>query len=241
MLSQLRYLGRSLLDFVYPAHCLACGTAVADAGDALCAACWDEILTVRPVRCGRCCCPLQAPAPSCVNCASWDPGLERAVVLSPFAGAVQEAIHAVKFRQQPALGCELGRRFARAPRLAAILREVDLLIPVPLHPARRRERGYNQSLHIATGLAEVLGLPVCPQLLRRRRPTRQQTRLDADERRRNLRGAFEVTAELPAHTCIGVVDDVVTTAATLAACAQALGQAGARRVWGVALACPFQS
>jgi ComF family protein len=163
------------------------------------------------------------------------------VVLSPFAGAVQEAIHAVKFRQQPALGCELGRRFARATGLAAILREVDLLIPVPLHPARRRERGYNQSLHIATGLAEVLGLPVCPQLLRRRRPTRQQTRLDAEERRRNLRGAFEVTAELPAHTCIGVVDDVVTTAATLAACAQALEQAGARRVWGVALACPFQS
>jgi ComF family protein len=238
-LRHLAVLGHALLDFVYPPSCLACGAELEQASALLCDRCWEEITRARPVRCGRCSCPLPAPASECANCASWEPGLERVLVLAPFERAVQEAIHALKFRQQPALGAALGRRIGQAVELQADLRRIGLLVPVPLHPSRQRERGYNQSLHIARGLAGPLGVPVCPGILRRRLATRPQASLSAAERHANLRGAFAVAGPLPPHACIGVVDDVVTTSATLAACSAALRAAGADRVWGVAVACPF--
>ena len=234
-------LGRVLLDFVYPPHCLVCSKAIEHAGAHLCGTCWGEILVRPRFRCWRCSCPLETPAPTCGNCASWEPvDFERALVLGPFAGALQQAVHALKFRQQQQLGTELGRRLGRVPEFARALQEVDLLVPVPLHPSRQRERGYNQSLCIARGVAEVVGRPLVKGWLQRRIHTRQQARLEAAERRENLRDAFQVTGEVPMSGCIGVVDDVVTTGATLNACARALQQAGCSRIWALALASPFR-
>jgi ComF family protein len=234
----LRELGKSLLDFVYPPECLACGQGIEDAGAYLCAECWGEILAWRSCRCQRCGCPAETPVRSCANCAEWEPAFERAVVLGGFEGAMQQALHALKFRHQQALGVELGRRMGQA--LGPLLEEVDLLVPVPLHPARQRERGYNQSLGIARGLAEMLRVEVRGDLVERRVNTRQQARLEAPRRRQNLLGAFRCPAALPPHRCIGLVDDVVTTGATLDACARALVRAGALRVWALALASPFR-
>jgi len=230
--------GHALLDFAFPPHCLVCGQFLGEAGQSLCGRCWGEIQSPCPDRCPRCSCP-GAISP-CANCASWDPAVERALVLGDFAGALREAIHLLKFQGHQELGRCLGRCLGQAPELARALQQVDLLIPVPLHPARQRERGYNQSLRIAEGLAEALGKRLCADRLERRVPTRQQARLDAAARQQNLEAAFQVKGELPAHCCIGLVDDVVTTGATLGACGRALYQAGGRRVWGVALACPFQ-
>ena len=158
-LEGIQELGLSLLDFVYPLHCLVCGVAVEDADQYLCEACWREVL-IRPMaRCQRCSCPLGKREAVCTNCAGWDPVFERALVLGPFTGAMQQAIHALKFLQQPDLGTKLGCCLARAPDFAEVLQEVDVLVPVPLHPARERERGYNQSLCIARGVAEVVNRP----------------------------------------------------------------------------------
>ena len=142
------------------------------------------------------------------------------IILGCFSGILQEAIYAIKFHNQPRLGRELGRRMAlwRAEHLASI----DYLLPVPLHPARLRERGYNQSLQIANGLAAALGVPICNGLLHRRKNTRQQALLSAEERGDNLRGAFSQVGQLPVGARVGLVDDVLTTGATLLACAQAL-------------------
>ena len=175
----------------------------------------------------------------CHNCDTWEPAFARLLILGPFEGVMQDAIHAVKFGNRPGLGREMGRRLAACPDFARDWSSIQALIPVPLHPTRQRERGYNQSLHIARGLADVLGRPVCSDLLRRRRATRQQARLEADERQENLRNAFEVAAEIPLG-CLGVVDDVATTGATLNACAEALLEAGVDSVWGLALASPFR-
>jgi ComF family protein len=165
--------------------------------------------------------------------------VERAVVLGPFQGAMQEAIHALKYRQQRPLGQVLGQRMGQEKALGRVLEELDFLVPVPLHPARQRERGYNQSLEIARGLAQALERPVLDGLVARRKNTRQQARLEADERRKNLQGAFIALDTVPREGLIGLVDDVLTTGATFNACAQALLEAGAQRVWAVALACPF--
>ena len=235
MLSLARQLGRVLLDFVLPPHCLVCRQYLEFAEELLCAKCWGQIRVQRPARCPRCSSP--EPGERCANCASWE--VERALVLGEYAGPLRQAIHLLKFQGHRHLGAPLGRCLGQRPELAEALGEVDLLVPVPLFPARQRERGYNQSLGIAQGLAGVLGVPLCADRLQRQRSTRQQASLHAVERHHNLEGAFRVRGALPAHTCIGLVDDVATTASTLAAGARALEAAGARRVWGVVLACPF--
>ncbi len=189
---------------------------------------------------------LSAPTPAaatavgtCPNCRSWDPALERVLVWRPFDGVMQEAIHALKFNRNQRLGWELGRRLGASPRFHSSLAAIDMLVPVPLHPARQRERGYNQSLCIASGLAEAAGKPLRPGLVRRCRATRQQAKLDADERAQNLTGAFEAVEEVPGGIRIGLVDDVVTTGATLASCCKALEKREIASVWGVALASPY--
>lgn len=233
-----RELGKALLDFVYPPSCLACERAMPEAADYLCAACWEKILYLAPDRCRRCGCPLEREGAFCLNCATWEPDFERAVVLGRFAGPMQQAIHALKFKHHRELGIELGCRMGELLRDA--LEPVDLLVPVPLHPARQRERGYNQSLCIARGLAAALGVGVEDEVVQRRVNTRQQALLDAGQRRENLRDSFCCAKPLPEHGCIGLVDDVLTTGATLDACALALFAGGARRVWAVALASPFR-
>lgn len=235
--SGLRFLGSALLDFVYPPVCTACGAALDEATELLCPVCWTAIAdgARSPYgRCGRCGCPATAPGAACINCSGWEVAFDRAVVLGRFAGPLQEAVHALKFSGQRSLGPALGRSLAR--HLGAELTAVDLLIPVPLHPARQRERGFNQSGLIAAGLGEELGRPVAADLVIRRVQTRQQARLDAAARQDNLRDAFACPAPVPGDRCLCLVDDVLTTGATLDACARALRQAGARTVLAATLA-----
>jgi len=112
----------------------------------------------------------------------------------------------------------------------ATLPRPDALVPLPLHRARLRSRGYDQALELSRPLAQAFGLPLLDRALVRRRATPAQSRLDAAARRRNLRGAFDAdpAVVLPPH--VAIVDDVVTTGATLHAAARALRRAGAQRV-----------
>ena len=206
--------GRALLDFAYPPHCAVCEADI-EAADLLCGPCWAEI----------------APSEPRPQAEDGSRAFEKVVALGPFTGALQQAIYALKFRNQVRLGRALGERMGQC--LAEQLAPLDCLLPVPLHPARLRERGYNQSAEIAAGLGAALGVPVCDRVVRRRRNTRQQALLSAEERRANLRGAFALTAAPPAGTRIGIVDDVWTTGETMVACAQAVR---GDRLWAVVLA-----
>ena len=113
--------------------------------------------------------------------------------------------------------------------LAAVPRP-DVLVPLPLHRARLRSRGFDQTLELARPLARALGLPLRDDLLARARATAPQSRLDAAARRRNLRGAFTARSSRPLPAHVALVDDVMTTGATLHAAADALLRAGVARV-----------
>jgi ComF family protein len=218
-----------------PPHCLLCGDDGAAQRD-LCAACAADLVR-NHICCPRCALPLETPAPLCGEC------LERA---PPFAAAVAPFVYAhpldmlttrLKFGRNLAAGRVLGELWVDALRDARPALP-HALVPVPLHADRLRERGYNQALELARPLAAALQIPLRDDLLLRTRATSAQSNLDAIARRKNLRGAFSVAADaaLPAH--VAVVDDVMTTGATLRECARTLLRAGTERVdvWALARA-----
>lgn len=152
--------------------------------------------------------------------------MDRARAIGEYDGALRRIVHALKYDGRRSLARTLaGLMRDRAPNL---LLGVDALVPVPLHPARRRARGFNQ----AADLAHHLGGSVFPNALRRVRATAAQASLPAAQRHRNVRGAFEATgaATRLRGRVVLLVDDVSTTGATLEACARALKQAGVTEV-----------
>jgi ComF family protein len=149
-----------------------------------------------------------------------------------FNGPVREAVHRLKY------GSEHARAAWGAAQLARLLDELGwlptLIVPTPLHPRRRRERGYNQSERLATALSASARIPT-EDALERRRDTRPQVGLTADERVRNVAGAFAARRSLSGQSVL-LIDDVLTTGATLLDCARACRLAGAHDVRALTLA-----
>ena len=149
-----------------------------------------------------------------------------------FASPLREVVHQFKYRRVRRLAQPLGRLMAG--HLAARPIAIDAVLPVPLHPQRLAERGFNQAEALAQEVAQALGRPLV-RGLERTRATGQQAHLDARQRADNVRGAFCWRAAAPPGRLL-IVDDVLTTGATIGACAEALREAGAESVYGLALA-----
>jgi ComF family protein len=213
-----RGLARDLTAFLLPQGCAGCGRAGASSRF-LCRSCRVAIPQLSVSLCTRCLAEQREPA-GCLR----HPGYAvRAAWL--YVPAAERAVHALKYEERIDLARWLGREMARV--LPPGYRP-DLVVEVPLHPARRRERGYNQAGLLADIVAARLGSTRAPGLLARLRPTPPQARLGPRERRSNVAGAFEVLrAKSVAGRTVLIVDDVVTTGATLAACAARLRAAGA--------------
>lgn len=142
----------------------------------------------------------------------------------------------LKFGRQEQLGYRLGHLLGEAYRFHEEVQQCRLVVPVPLHRARKRERGFNQAEALAAGVARSLGLPLNSGILHRIRPTPPQTGLSYSARRRNVQGAFEVRGRSLRGQSVLLVDDVMTTGATAHACAMRLKQAGAEKVLVLTLA-----
>lgn len=217
-------------NILYPPTCLLCG-APGSAGLDLCAGCAAEIPPPGPA-CRLCARPLPQPG-TCGACLRHPPPQARTLAPFPYAGAVRELITGLKFRHQLAHARLLGALLAR--ELEGNPERPDLILPVPLHPARLRERGFNQALEIGRPIGRRLGIPMDHRAGQRLRDTPHQMGLHERERRRNVRGAFEVDGAV-AGRHVALLDDVITTGSTAAELARALLRAGAERVdvWAVA-------
>ena len=148
-------------------------------------------------------------------------------------GLLRQALLALKYEHAPQLAEPLGARLAE--RFLRLKWEAELVVPVPLHASRERERGYNQSRLVGAVLAQRLGIPLQPAALRRVVATRAQVGLDLQKRRQNVQHAFVAESPLVSGRDVLLVDDVYTSGATLGACAQALQDAGVRTVYGLTL------
>jgi len=225
--------GRYLLDFAYPRICVACEMQMTDTESAICFEC-------------------QWALPRNTNLLIHNESQENkfwgrvktggiySFLSFSKGGKVQNILHALKYRNQPELGVFLGKLCGKALKALNLFATADYLIPVPLHPSRRRERGYNQAERIAAGIGEILEIPVREDLLIRHKPTRTQTRTGGRfSRYKNLQGVFgspsEASAVLKNKTVI-LTDDVLTTGATLEVAASALWETGIKELYIVTLA-----
>jgi competence protein ComFC len=229
------------LGFLYPEICQLCAEQRATAREGyVCGQCWSHVRFIRPPFCERCGLPFEGELTTpfeCANCREMELHFSAARSAVAARGAVLEAIHRYKYQRalwfEPFLAGLLLRE--TVPALCGQNR--DLIVPVPLHPLKQREREFNQAERLAFHLSAATRIPLNNNLLRRVVFTSTQTRLTRQERAANMRGAFATRhgARLNGERVI-LVDDVFTTGATASACAQALLAAGADDVcvWTVA-------
>ena len=224
------------LSFFYPEVCQYCGQERATVGEGFIGAgCRQNVKLIEPPFCDRCGLPFQGEITTrfeCANCRSMDLYFTRARSAAVAQGMLLELIHRYKYQRalwlEPFLtGLLLGQA---VPPLKA--GQWDMIVPVPLHPARRKEREFNQAERLARVLSQATDIPLRKDLLRRISPTRTQTSLSRSERAANVRRAFACgrsAAELKSRRVV-LVDDVLTTGATTSACARVLLAEGAAEV-----------
>ncbi len=221
---------RPLLDFIYPPTCVSCGNLLSGEVEHVCLNCWDSIQRVTRTH------ALYLETKEKLLRSGHVAELASAFVFEK-EGAFQHIAHSMKYEGMPSLGLQLGKR------IGEVLQEwnlsADCVIPIPLHKRKLRERGYNQAELIARGVSETSGIEYRNDLVKRRKDTQSQTTLNIEERQENVAQAFEMIAgksqDIKDKRII-VVDDVITTGATIVSCAHKLRTAGAASVMAVSAA-----
>ena len=209
-----------LADVLFPASCAGCNRALARSEEVICTNCltrlprFDDSQELENRLAGR------IPVAAIAGYLKYETG-----------GLTQRLLHRLKYRGQRQIGLILGTQFGAWLQQQPFWQEVEAIIPLPLHPTKEKKRGYNQSALLAQGISDATGLPVLIDVVQRLRPSASQTRKSREERWLNVAGIFAVkdgTAMAGRHVLL--VDDVLTTGATLEACGQTLLEAGAEKL-----------
>ena len=230
MLPPVTKLKRIALDLLFPQWCVGCGRE----GNYICHSCRQALSRILPPICPRCGKP-QSDGILCAACDGENPAIDG--IRSPFVfeGVIRRAVHELKYRNIRAL----------AVPMAELLHEYilenpmqgEVLVPVPLHRKRLRERGYNQSGLLAKQLSKLTGIPVIGDCLVRQQHTPPQARTaNIDERRQNVIDAFSCANGKLQGKKVILIDDVTTSGTTLNACAETLKKSGVASVWGLVMA-----
>jgi ComF family protein len=223
---------RLALDIALPTLCVACREPVD--GEGVCAACWAKLAFIAPPFCPRLGIPfVYDPGPGMLSMEAIanPPAYARARAAVRYDDVARTLVHALKYQDRTDLAPAMGRWMARAGR--ELLEQADVLVPVPLHWKRGWSRRYNQSGALARIIEKQSGVKVSSQALRRIRQTQQQIGLSRPQRASNVQGAFKVASERQSEIAgrrVILIDDVLTSGATLDACARALLRAKAASV-----------
>lgn len=239
--AQVKEWAEEALAFIHPDACQLCGEQRATRAEGyVCGDCWRNVRFIKPPFCNVCGLPFEGELTTvfeCANCREMDLHFAWARSSVAARGPVLEAIHRYKYKGEMWFEDFLADLLVREAVPVLQAERWDLIVPVPLHSIKEREREFNQAERLGRRLGTALGVPVEARLLRRLEPTRSQTRLSRSERAQNVRRAFALRDQVPlkGRRCL-VVDDVFTTGATTSACARVLRKAGAEfvAVWTLA-------
>lgn len=227
---------QQFLDMLFPVHCASCHRS----GHVLCPSCIAQIQPLPSPFCQQCGTPL-FPGSICKSCQYHPLKLNGQRAVSTYQEPLRTCIHALKYYGNTRLAEPLGLLLAEAYRRYGI--KADIMIPVPLHSERQRQRGYNHASLLAEVCSTRLAIPLHEDVLVRHRATAAQVDLNPKDRYPNVAGAFLCTSAFATGALYGrrivIIDDVSTTGATLEACAAPLFAAGAEAVWGLVLARPI--
>ena len=226
---------QQLFDVLFPVHCAGCQKS----GHVLCPSCIAQIQPLSSPFCQRCGAPLSSDG-KCKDCQYHPLKLSGQRAVSAYQEPLRACIHALKYYGNTRLAEPLGLLLAQAYSRYGM--QADILIPVPLHSERQRQRGYNHASLLAGVCSARSGIPLLEDVLVRHRATVAQVELNPKDRYQNVAGAFLCTPAFATGALYGrrivIIDDVSTTGATLEACAAPLFAAGAEAVWGLVLARP---
>jgi ComF family protein len=232
--SIIEMIGRNpVLDFVYPPVCLCCGRFTDDSEQVVCSDCWDRIAEIDFPFCSGCFAALEDGAP-CQVCL--ETGATPVYALGHYVDPLKEIIHDFKYYGFQRLGQALADRLLE--KYGGLLDRLglDFLVPIPLHSYRQKSRGFNQALVLSDIIGNRLNVPVETESLLKIRRTKDQAKLIPRQRADNISGAFELFGEKLIGRTVAVVDDVVTTGATIREATRVLSDAGARPVAVIAVA-----
>jgi ComF family protein len=224
---------QGIVDLLYPPKCLVCGEMQPDY---LCAACIDEIIKLDRTACPKCALP--RPEGTCTACRDLEYSFDSAASVGVYEGVLKDAIHQLKYSGHRVIAPALASLMVQSLRTRPwLIDRTACIVPVPIHPAKERQRGFNQSELIARDVARVFAKPMVTRALARRKQTLAQVELSGERRRENTIGIFEVVRrDAVEGRNVMLVDDVFTTGSTVEAAAFALREAGAREVHVVTLA-----
>ncbi len=240
-LLKLKLFFQSLVDLLYPQHCLICSEAIIDSSyESACKACLEKIcINVSPL-CNKCGFPLKgvsAKNGSCSKCRNKLYYFDRALSVSEYSGITKKCIQLLKYKRKLKIGKNLSRIMLEFLKAHFNIASIDLITAVPLHKTKLKERGFNQSELFADFIRLNLNLPASFNNLRRVRNTLSQYQLSLEKRQLNIKDAFDCNDKsFFKNKSVLIVDDIFTTGATLNECSRVLKNAGAKKVYTLTMA-----
>ena len=233
-----------IFNIVFPGKCLLCNDSTGLNTENICSKCMDKIAFIKGSTCARCGIPFEVSYSLEDNldylwqrCRIFSPSFDMALSACRYDGVIKEIISAYKYQNKPYLGNDIISIMLRVVERGLVELSPELIIAVPLHVKRLRERGYDQAYILAEGIGRYLNIPVSCGNLTRIRYTVPQVNLSRDERIKNVKGAFSVkdTHELKGKR-VFLIDDVFTTGATIEECVKIIRDAGAEKIYVVTVA-----
>ena len=224
-----KYFVNSFFDFILPRFCCSCKTKLSADQDTMCSNCLSKIQRSTPARLQR----------------EFDRKFSDKIIISEFYSPfvfekdkeLQQAIHGLKYENKFPVGIFLGKVLASEIKINYANWQLDLIIPIPLHHLKKAERGYNQAYYIAKGVGKILKVKVSDRIVKRIKYTESQTTMNLNEREENISGAFKVKSKiLVSRKNILLLDDVITTGATISECGNILLEAGANKIYAASIA-----
>lgn len=230
----------NLLDIIYPPRCPMCQEILYPRKERICPVCREKLPYIREPVCASCGKPLESQEQEyCFDCGRRGHLFDQGISVWVYNETVRKSIYQYKYGQKREYAGFYIEEMAKALRRKLPFWKPELIVPIPIHKSRLRQRGYNQAALLADGISGTFGLPMREKLLVRRRRTLPQKELNVRERRNNLRRAFEVTEDLSYVTSLLLVDDIFTTGATIDVAAELLKAAGVRKVYFITLAAGY--